>query len=129
MNIVALTGRLTADPQIYHSQEGKTIARFRLAVNRGKDAADFINCQAFDAQAENIEKYVKKGQKLDVVGSWRTGSYEKDGKTVYTNDCVVNRWEFGESRKAQESSPGVGEPDKDGFMQVPEGIDEELPFT
>ena len=132
MNQVNLMGRLTKDPEIrWTSGENSfCVARFTLAVNRAKEGADFINCEVLGKSAETVEKYVKKGTKLAVSGSWRTGSYKnKDGKTVYTNECAVNHWEFCESKKAEEEqreeerrSPAPA----DEWMNVPDGA--ELPF-
>ena len=114
------------------------IASFTLAVDRkfkkdGEQSADFINCKAFGKTAEVIEKYVSKGTKIIVEGRWQTGSYKnKDGATVYTNDCMVESIEFCESRNASQQS-GNERPqpmkDSDGFMNIPDGIDEELPFA
>lgn len=114
------------------------IASFTLAVDRkfkkdGEQSADFINCKAFGKTAEVIEKYVSKGTKIIVEGRWQTGSYKnKDGATVYTNDCMVESIEFCESRNAsQQSNNDRPQPmkDSDGFMSIPDGIDEELPFA
>lgn len=138
MNSVQLTGRLTRDPEVRYTDGGSTIARFTLAVNRrfksesGPDA-DFISCVAFGKTAEFIEKYFTKGRKMDLNGRIQTGSYtNKDGQKVYTTDIVVENVEFGESKNAQGNnsnssydSSGVD----DGFMNIPEGIDEELPFN
>ena len=143
MNKVDLTGRLTKDPQSrwtngQESQEQICIVRFTLAVNRRKkDAgADFISCVAFGKSAESLEKYCKKGTKLEISGRIQTGSYtNKDGGKVYTTDVIVEEWEFAESKAAAEGSSGAGghqKPDQtenDGFMNIPEGIDEELPFN
>ena len=135
-------GRLTRDPDIRYSQGEKatTVARFSLAVDRkfkqdGQPTADFINCLAFGKRAEFIEKYCRKGSKLVVEGSWQTGSYtNKDGNKVYTNECLIENCEFAESKAAaQNSQPAEGpSPNSaagDGFMNIPSGIDEELPFN
>ena len=142
MNKVILMGRLTKDPDIRYSQGEKTtaVARFSLAVDRkfkqeGQPTADFINCLAFGKRAEFIEKYCRKGTKLVVEGSWQTGSYtNKDGNKVYTNECLIENCEFAESKAAaQNSQPAEGpSPNSaagDGFMNIPSGIDEELPFN
>lgn len=108
MNKVDLTGRLTKDPQSrwtngQESQEQICIVRFTLAVNRRKkDAgADFISCVAFGKSAESLEKYCKKGTKLEISGRIQTGSYtNKDGGKVYTTDVIVEEWEFAESKAA-----------------------------
>ena len=142
MNKVILMGRLTKDPDIRYSQGEKStaVARFSLAVDRkfkqdGQPTADFINCLAFGKRAEFIEKYCRKGTKLVVEGSWQTGSYtNKDGNKVYTNECLIENCEFAESKAAaQNSQPAEGpSPNSaagDGFMNIPSGIDEELPFN
>lgn len=113
MNTVALIGRLTSDPKVmYGGATNTAVAKFNLAVNReGKDkGADFINCVAFGKTAELIEKYVGKGQMLGVDGRISTGSYEKDGRKVYTTEVAVNRIEFlskGE-KKSEEGAPPMG---------------------
>lgn len=138
MNKVILMGRLTKDPDVRYSQGEKTtaVARYALAVDRKfkKDreaSADFINCIAFGKNGEFAEKYLRKGTNIVVVGRIQTGSYtNKDGQKVYTTDIVVEEHEFAESKKsAGESLPPVtNHTDKDGFMNIPDGIDEELPF-
>ena len=133
MNKVILMGRLTRDPDIRVSQSNEplTIARFTLAVDRKKrDAeqnADFISCIAFGKTAEFVDRYLKQGTKIALEGRWQTGSYEKDGKKIYTNDCVADQLEFAESKKSSE--PAQPQTGADGWMTDPEGIDEELPFT
>lgn len=142
MNKVILMGRLTKDPDIRYSQGEKStaVARFSLAVDRkfkqeGQPTADFINCLAFGKRAEFIEKYCRKGTKLVVEGSWQTGSYtNKDGNKVYTNECLIENCEFAESKAAaQNSQPAEGPSPSsaigDGSMNLPDGIDEELPFN
>jgi single-strand DNA-binding protein len=140
MNKVIIIGRLTRDPDIRYSQGEKAtaIARISLAVDRkfkqeGQPTADFINCLAFGKRAEFFEKYCKKGTKLVIEGSWQTGSYtNKDGNKVYTNECLIESCEFAESKQASQDN-GSYKPqpmtDSDGFMNIPDGIDEELPFT
>ena len=141
MNKVILMGRLTKDPDVrYMQNENSTaVARFNFAVPRkfkteGQDC-DFINCVAFGKTAEFIEKYAFKGTKLLIEGRWQTGSYtNKDGQKVYTNDCVVESCEFAESKNAsQQNTQSRPKPmpqtDSDGFMNIPDGIDEELPFN
>lgn len=144
MNKVILMGRLTRDPEVrYSSGENQTaIARYSLAVDRrrGKNddqpSADFINCVAFGRSAEFAEKYFHKGLKITVAGRIQTGSYtNKDGQKVYTTDVVVEEQEFAESKAASgnagNSAPaGNPEPSNgDGFMNIPDGIDKELPFN
>lgn len=140
MNKVILTGRFTRDPEVRYTNDGTSIARFSIAVNRrfvkeGSDQkADFLNCVAFGKSAEFIEKYFRKGMKADLSGRIQTGSYtNKDGVKVYTTDIVVEEIEFGESKsssQAQTASPTPNpEADPDGFMSIPDGIDEEMPFN
>lgn len=143
MNKVILMGRLTRDPDIRYSQGEKAtaIARFSLAVDRrfkqdGQPNADFINCLALGKNGEFTEKYLHKGTKVVVVGSWQTGSYtNKDGNKVYTNDCLVENCEFAESKAASETNGGgnagqaSGYSGNDGFMNISDGINEELPFN
>lgn len=138
MNSVQLTGRLTRDPEVRYTDGGLSIARFTLAVNRrfkqeGGPDADFIRCVAFGKTAEFIEKYFTQGRKMDLNGRIQTGSYtNQEGQKVYTTDIVVENVEFGESKASQESNGnsnhGGGGID-DGFMNIPESIDEELPFN
>ena len=134
-----LMGRLTKDPDIRYSQGEKStvIARFTLAVDRkfkqdGQPTADFINCLAFGKRAEFMEKYCRKGTKLVVEGSWQTGNYtNKDGNKVYTNDCLVESCEFAESKSSEQNNNSSNQNNMggDGFMNIPDGIGEELPFN
>ena len=134
MNIVILSGRLTRDAKITCTQGDKptTIARFTLAVDRrykreGQRTADFINCTAFGKTAEVVEKYTKQGTKLTVRGEWHTDDYtNKEGLKVYTNEMLVDLLEFGESKRPEQQETKT---DEGGFMNIPEGIDEELPFN
>ena len=143
MNKVILIGRLTKEPEVRYSQgENSTaVARYSLAVDRrfkkdGEQTADFINCVAFGKNGEFAEKYLHKGTKIAVTGRIQTGSYkDKDGKTVYTTDVVVEEHEFCESKgqtqeNTQEDKPSpYGQADANGFMYIPDGVDEELPFN
>jgi single-strand DNA-binding protein len=151
MNKVILIGRLTRDPEVRYSQgENSTaVARYSLAVDRrfkrpGEPDADFINCVTFGKSAEFAEKYLKQGTKIAVTGSIRTGSYtNKDGQKVYTTDVVVDEHEFVESKGASSSEggfqpsnnyqptsrPAPSQAVGDGFMNIPDGLDEELPFN
>ena len=135
-----LTGRFTRDPDVRYTDGGSTIARFSLAVDRrfqpeNGPTADFINCVAFGKKAEFIEKYFKKGMKMEVTGRIQTGSYtNRDGVKIYTTEVVAEQVGFAESRassQSQGSGPGSepGPADEDGFQNIPEGIDEELPFS
>ena len=152
MNKVILMGRLTRDPEVRYSQgeRAMAIARYTLAVDRrgrrggnGDDSAqtaDFIPCVAFDRAGEFAEKYFHQGMKVVVTGRIQTGSYtNKDGQRVYTTDVVVEEQEFAESKAAaanngggyQQAAPSRPEPTQaagDGFMNIPDAIDEELPF-
>ena len=132
MNRVFIIGRIVRDPDT-RSNSTTTVCRFTVAADRsykkdGEPTADFISCVAFGKTAEFISKYFSKGSKIVIEGEWRTGSYtNKDGQKVYTNDCVVNRVEFAESKKT-ESSNAPSVPDDD-FMNIPGDIDELVPFT
>lgn len=138
MNKVILIGRLTKDPEVRYSQgeNALAIARYSLAVDRkfkkqGEQEADFINCLAFGKSAEFVEKYLHKGTKIAVTGRIQTGSYtNKEGQKVYTTDVVVEEHEFCES-KGQNSGDSRPEPSNanNGFMNIPDGIDEKLPFN
>ena len=135
------TGRLTRDAEIRYSQgeNSMAIARFSLAVDRrfrkdGEQGADFINCIAFGKTAEFYEKFGRKGTKFVIEGRIQTGSYtNKDGQRVYTTDVVVENTEFAESKSNNQSgnsSQNNSVPSSDaGFMNIPDGIDEELPFN
>ena len=143
MNKVILMGRLTRDPEVRYStgENATAIARYSLAVDRrfkrdGEPTADFINCVVFGKGAEFAEKYLQKGTKIAVVGRIQTGSYtNKDGVKVYTTDVVVEEQEFAESKTAsennsKESTPRQNHGSEDGFMNIPDGIDnEEPPFN
>lgn len=144
MNKVILMGRLTRDAEIRYSQgENSTaISRFNLAVDRrfkrdgDEQTADFISCVAFGKIAEFMEKFGHKGTKFVLEGRIQTGSYtNKDGQRVYTTDVVVENIEFAESKSNSGNSgngnaaPQPAPEGADGFMNIPEGIDEELPFN
>ncbi len=94
MNNIVLIGRITKDPELKYTNNGKGNTRFTLAVQRNKDEADFINCVAWEKTAENIAEYFKKGSQIAVQGAIRTGSYEKDGRTVYTTDVWIYKFDF-----------------------------------
>lgn len=139
MNKVILMGRLCADPEVRYSQnENQTaVARYRLAVDRrfkreGDQTADFIPCVAFGKAAQFAEYYLHRGTKIIITGRIQTGSYTNcDGQKVYTTDVVIEEQEFAESKGAsgniEGSAPQATDPD--GFMSIPDGIDEELPFN
>ena len=143
MNKVILMGRLTRDPEVRYTsgENALAVARFSLAVDRrfkrqGDDqTADFISCVTFGKTAEFVEKYLRQGTKITVSGRIQTGSYtNKDGQKVYTTDVVALTAEFTESKKdgsgGNNSKPASSQQtDNDGFMNIPDGIDEELPFN
>lgn len=153
MNKVILMGRLTRDPEVRYSQGDQplAIARYSVAVDRrGRNSqdgqtADFINCVAFGRQGEFAEKYLHKGTKIALTGRIQTGSYtNKDGVKVYTTEVVVEDQEFAESKAVSDANAGsfrAAAPSPapapatpvsdagDGFMNIPDGIDEELPFN
>ena len=152
MNKVILMGRLTRNPDVRYSQGEKAtcVARYTLAVNRrfrreGDQDADFINCVAFGRNGEFAEKYLRKGTKIAATGRIQTGSYtNKEGQKVYTTDVVVEDQEFAESKAVSDANAGsfrAAAPSPapapatpvsdagDGFMNIPDGIDEELPFN
>ena len=157
MNKVILMGRLTRDPEVRYSQNGESpmaVARFSLAVDRrgsrnsaDGQTADFINCVAFGRSGEFAERYLHKGTKICVSGRIQTGSYtNKDGVKVYTTEVVVEDQEFAESKNASGGNEGgynnggynnngfgggmpAASGAAEGFMNIPDGIDEELPFN
>ena len=152
MNKVVLMGRLTRDPEVRYSQgeNALAIARYTLAVDRrfrrdGEQSADFINCVVFGKSAEFTERYFRQGMRITVSGRIQTGSYtNKDGQRVYTTDVVAENVEFAESKNASAGNNDGGYQNAgfgggnnapapsgagDGFMNIPDGIDEELPFN
>ena len=151
MKKVILMGRLTRDPEVRYSagDNSMALARYTLAVDRrfkrdGEATADFIGCVAFGRSAEFAEKYFRQGLKVVVSGRIQTGSYtNRDGQKVYTTDVVVEDQEFAESKAASDNYRGGnfggqaapsaptagGSGSADGFMNIPDGIDEDLPFN
>ena len=135
MNKVILIGRLTRDPDVRYSNgpDPKAVARYTLAVDRrfkqdGQQSADFISCVTFGKNAEFTEKYLRKGTKIAVTGRIQTGSYtNREGNKVYTTDVVIEEQEFAESKTSTHVQPTPSEIG-DGFMNIPDGIDEEIPF-
>ena len=131
-------GRLTRNPEVrYTSGKDNTqlcIARYTLAIDRrfkteGQPSADFISCVAMGKLGEFAEKYLKQGTKIAVTGRIQTGSYtNKDGQKVYTTDVMIEEQEFAESKKSDNAQPEPSESANDGFMNIPEGIEAELPF-
>ena len=150
MNRVILMGRLTRDPDVRYSagDNSTAVARYTLAVDRrfsrredngNGQNADFIGCVAFGKSAEFAEKYLHQGTKIVITGRIQTGSYvNRDGQKVYTTDVVVEDQEFAESKVAdsgsrsenpkQQNGRNAAPVDEAGFMNIPEGLDEELPF-
>ena len=158
MNKVILMGRLTRDPEVRYSnsQSGEqlAIARYTIAVDRrfarrnagnpaDQQTADFISCVAFGRQGEFAEKYLKQGTKVALTGRIQTGSYtNKDGQKVYTTEVVVEEQEFAESKNAAGANGGASQPSytpaaeapapeatsAEGFMDIPDGIEQDLPF-
>ena len=124
-------GRLTGDPEVRSSADGMMIGKYTLAIDRrGKDnEADFIRVVTFGKAAEFASKYFKKGMKVLITGHIQTGSYTKeDGTKVYTTDIIAEDQEFCEKKQNTEEAAALPT-DVDGFMNVPEGIMEELPFA
>ena len=141
MNKIILMGRLTRDPEVRYSQGANSIAvaRFSLAVDRrwkreGEPDADFFNCTAFGRQADFIEKYLRQGTKIVVTGRVQNDNYtNKEGQKVYSVQIIVEEIEFAESKNAAggvvAGKPDPGQAAGDGFMTIPEGAEEELPFS
>jgi len=148
MNKVVLVGRLTRDPEVRYSQgeNATAIARYTVAVDRrfkreNEASADFVPCVVFGRSAEFAEKYFRQGMRVAISGRIQTGSYtNKEGAKVYTTEVVVEDQEFAQNRDEnnasmagfQPSAPAASAPSVDagdGFMNIPDGIDEELPFN
>lgn len=152
MNKVILIGRLTRDPEVRYStgENSLAVGRYTLAADRrfkqeGQQAADFIQCIAFGKSAEFAEKYFRKGMKIAVTGRLQTGSYtNKEGRKIYTTDVVIEEQEFAEGKNASGSDREARDEaalqqsgyrqekmrtDENGFMKIPDGIEEELPFN
>lgn len=154
MNKVMLMGRLTRDPEVRYGggDSATAVARYTLAVDRrfsrrdsadNQQNADFIGCVAFGKSAEFAEKYLRQGTKIAITGRIQTGSYtNRDGQKIYTTDVVVEEQEFAESKANADGGNYQGTPargngnrqpapamDESGFMNIPEGIDDELPFN
>lgn len=147
MNKVILMGRLTRDPDVRYTTEENplAIARYTLAVDRrfhkdGEATADFISCVVFGRAAEFAEKYFRQGLKITISGRIQTGSYtNREGQKVYTTEIVVEEQEFAESKSSGDNGAACYPPKQtpppapadgaDGFMNIPDGIEEELPFS
>ena len=140
MNLVIITNaRFTKEPEVRYTtgENSMAIARFTLAVDKNykkdsNDKANFINCICFGKLATIVEKHCTKGTKVNVLGEWTTGSYKnKDGNTVYTNDCNISKLEFCESKSQQSSSQQQPTPSNDNsWMSIPDNLDDSsLPFN
>ncbi|MBO5623995.1 MAG: single-stranded DNA-binding protein [Butyrivibrio sp.] len=139
MNRCIFTGRLAKDPEVRYSQGEKptAIARFSLAIDKQdkEHNTGFINVVAFGRLGEFSEKYLKKGMKIELESHVVPGSYEKDGKKVYTFDFQADKIDFAESKKESQGNVGNSAPapsgvdEDDGFMDIPDGIEENLPFN
>lgn len=150
MNRCVISGRLTADPQVSYIQgdRPKCVAKYTLAVTRSYSKtgeADFIRCVCFGKSAEVVEKYYRKGTKIIAEGSIQTGSYvNKEGQKVFTTELFVTSQEFAESKAASAQETPATQPQAqpqaqtqqyaqpqgiDGFMSIPDGIGESLPFN
>lgn len=137
MNKIILMGRLTRDPEVRYSDDNKAVGRFALAVDRkfkrdGGPTADFFNCTAFGKTAEFVEKYLKKGTKILLTGSIQNDNYTNGhGEQVYAMQVIVDEMEFAESKNAQGSGtnePAQTQTTSGGVMNLPDGIDDEMPF-
>ena len=137
MNKAILVGRLTRDPEVRYSQDenATAVARYTVAVDRrfkgdGEPTADFIRCLVFGRSAEFAEQYFRQGMRVSISGRIQTGSYtNKDGVKVYTTEVIVEEQEFAESRTEQERNKAQGADEGDGFMNIQDDIDNELPFN
>ena len=151
MNKVVLVGRLTRDPEVRYSQgdSATAVARYTVAVDRrfkrdNEPTADFIPCVVFGRSAEFAERYFRQGMRVSISGRIQTGSYtNRDGVKVYTTEVIVEEQEFAESRAESDANRGAYQNSYrqaapaaapsvdagDGFMNIPDGIDEELPFS
>ena len=141
INKAILMGRLTRDPELRHTGSGTPVCSFSIAIDNGygdNRTTDFINCVAFGRTGEFMERFGRKGTKFLVEGRIQTGSYtNRDGQRVFTTDVVVENVEFAESKSSNDNNGGYVPADRpspsqaagDGFMNIPDGIDEELPFN
>lgn len=137
MNKVIMMGRLTKDPDVRYTQAGKAVAGFSIAVDRrfkseGQPQADFFNCSAFGKTAEFIEKYLRKGIKIALAGEVQNDNYEKDGVKHYGTKIIVDQVEFAESKRNSSDEPerpAQTTQADEGFFNIAEGIDDDLPFA
>ena len=132
MNKIHICGRLTRDPET-RTGNGTQVTRYTVAVDRrfkrdGEQEADFFNCTAFGKGAEFADKYLRKGTKVIVTGRMQQDNYtNKDGQKVYTWQLVVEEQEFAESKNASAETEKPSE-ESSGFVEIPDGIEEDLPF-
>lgn len=135
MNLVILAGRSTRDPRVRYMENGQCVADLNLAVDRrykkeGSPSADFFSCIAFGKTAESIEKFVQKGTKIILTGTIQNDNYERDHVKHYEQKIIIDSWEFAESKKAAGGEDQKADQDgSDGFMNIPTGIDDEMPFV
>ena len=127
MNLVIAKGNMTDDPRIVHTTTGKTKAEFTLALNRGKDGADFPRFVAWEKTAELIENWCHKGTALLVEGHIQTGSYEGKNGKIYTTDVICDRVEFCDKKPKDGSEGQPKENDPNPFI-IPDNVGEEVPF-
>lgn len=137
MNKVILLARLTKDPEVRYTQgdNSTAVASFSVAVNRkfkreNEPEADFFNCTAFGRQAEFVEKYLKKGTKIALTGRVQNDNYtNKEGQKVYSTRIMAEEIEFAESKGTADAGTQQPATDNNGFMNIPDGLQEELPFN
>lgn len=142
MNKIILIGRLTRDPETRCMKDKKstTVANFSIAVNRrfkreGEPEADFFNCTAFGKQADFVEKYLKRGIKMVIIGHMQNNNYtNKNGEKVYSVQVIVDEMEFAESKNTNQNENNTPQQQQennpnDGFMQIPEDSEDTLPFS
>lgn len=143
MNKVIFMGRLTRDPE-YRVSSTTSVAKFSIAVERkykkdGEPSADFFNCTAFGKQASFVDQYLRKGTKILLSGRMQNNNYtNKDGQNVRNEVVMVEEIEFAESKSSilganDTGNQSIGQPigavDADGFMNIPDDLDDELPFN
>lgn len=132
MNITIFSGRTTKDIELRFTQDNKAVGRFNLAVDSGygeNKITSFFNCVAFGKTAEIMEKYVKKGTKIMLQAEARQSTYkDRDGNKRISVDFIVRNWEFADSKATAEKNLPEPMPESDGFMDIPDDIQEELPF-
>lgn len=135
MNLVSIVGRVTKDIELRETNAGKKVTHFTLAVNRRGEGTDFIPCIAWEKTAETLAKYITKGRQIGVVGRLVSGSYEKDGRKVSTLDVNVTEFDFCDSKEQKPAAVNRTERRRqeeakvDRFVDIPDTIDEELPFN